>query len=89
MKMTKCSHNRLPGVYMGGFFALDNKVTVVTGGARGIGSAIANRFARAGSRVAVLDLDNAANDTVPSDALYLQTDVSEEQALAQSLNQVH
>jgi NAD(P)-dependent dehydrogenase (short-subunit alcohol dehydrogenase family) len=39
--------------------SLDHKVAVVTGGASGIGRAIAIRFARAGARVAVLDVTDA------------------------------
>ncbi len=39
---------------------LDNKVALVTGSSRGIGAAIARRFARAGARVAVHGRDQAA-----------------------------
>jgi len=37
--------------------SLENKVTIVTGGAKGIGFAIASRFAREGARVVVADID--------------------------------
>jgi len=44
---------------------LENKTAIVTGAGSGIGKAIALRFARAGARVAVLDLaDAGARDTV-------------------------
>jgi len=41
-------------------FRLDGKTAVVTGGASGIGRAIARTFAARGAKVAILDLDLAA-----------------------------
>jgi NAD(P)-dependent dehydrogenase (short-subunit alcohol dehydrogenase family) len=38
----------------------ENRVVVITGGARGIGRASAQRFAREGAQVALLDIDEAA-----------------------------
>jgi len=44
---------------------LKNRTSIVTGGGSGIGRAIAEEFARAGSRVAIFDFDEAASqDTV-------------------------
>jgi NAD(P)-dependent dehydrogenase (short-subunit alcohol dehydrogenase family) len=41
---------------------LDNKVAVVTGGARGIGLAIVERYLQEGARVVVADIDSQAID---------------------------
>jgi NAD(P)-dependent dehydrogenase (short-subunit alcohol dehydrogenase family) len=52
---------------------LKDKVAIVTGGATGIGKAIATRLARDGAKVVVADLQKATNG-----ALNLQVDVSKE-----------
>jgi meso-butanediol dehydrogenase/(S,S)-butanediol dehydrogenase/diacetyl reductase len=65
-------------------YDLDGQVAIVTGAGRGIGRAIALRFAQEGARVVVADLHNgnAANVTAESealgaDALALQVDVTQ------------
>lgn len=56
---------------------LQDKVVLVTGGSRGIGSATVNNFLSLGYRVAVLDRQRGLNWT--SEPLYLKCDVANEQ----------
>src|SRR5947209_4590441 len=65
---------------------LERKVAIVTGGASGIGYAIAHRFAAEGARVAILDLDQAGCDrsareivqSTGGDVLAIRADVTDE-----------
>ncbi|HEX6032590.1 MAG TPA: SDR family NAD(P)-dependent oxidoreductase [Tepidiformaceae bacterium] len=72
--------------------ALDGKVAIVTGGARGIGAGIAACLAREGARVAILDLDgDQAERTaagLPSKSIGLCCDVADEAAVQAALNEV-
>ena len=67
--------------------ALQNKVVIVTGGAHGIGRAYCLAFARAGSKIIIADLDQAAAAQVAVEAraaggaaLAIAVDVSDEHA---------
>jgi 3-oxoacyl-[acyl-carrier protein] reductase len=65
---------------------LDEKRAVVTGGARGIGSAIARLFAHEGARVAIADIDRQAGAATAADicaaggkAAFFAADVSSDE----------
>jgi 3-hydroxybutyrate dehydrogenase len=67
---------------------LNDQVAIVTGAASGIGRAIARRFARAGARVVVADLDHDAAastareiDADPRRAVGIAMDVTDERAV--------
>ncbi|HLF71877.1 MAG TPA: SDR family NAD(P)-dependent oxidoreductase [Dehalococcoidia bacterium] len=67
---------------------LDGKVAVVTGGASGIGFAMAERFAREGMKVVLADIEQAALDAAVStlrqqerDVIGVRTDVSQPDAV--------
>ena len=85
-------HGLLPGQ---GKARFEDKVAVVTGGAKGIGRACALRFAREGARVAVLDVlaDRAAvtaRDILAQgqDALAFHCNVRDESQLAEAVDRV-
>jgi len=68
--------------------ALDGKVAIVTGGAQGIGRAIAGGLAREGARIVVADLqhaEEAAGDF--SDGVGLTVDVSSEEDAARMVRE--
>jgi 3-oxoacyl-[acyl-carrier protein] reductase len=68
--------------------AIENKIAIVTGGGGGIGGAIAQRFAREGAKVAVVDVDGEAAKNCAekitaagSDAIALVADVTNKQSV--------
>ena len=76
-------------------FRLDGKLAVVTGGASGIGRAVAKRFGGSGAGVRVLDIDEEAAKTVASEiaasggnARAYRCDVSEQESVKAVFNKV-
>ena len=66
-------------------FSLDGKVTVITGGASGIGAAIASAYAAKGAKVVILDL------TVPSEPGHVAAfacDVTDQESVVAAVDQV-
>src|SRR5207253_5226863 len=62
---------------------LKDKVAIVTGGARGIGLAIAKRYAAEGARVTIADVDTAAGAAAAgalANARFIATDVGDARA---------
>src|ERR687891_66401 len=64
------------------------KVALVTGGARGIGAAIAEGLLAAGARVAILDLDADALGACPLDVLKIQANIARHEDCEMAVLQV-
>lgn len=73
-------------------FALSGKVALVTGGASGIGAAIASAFAAKGARLAVADLNEAGAqqtaDSLPTDSRGFACDVSDSASVTAAVDAV-
>jgi NAD(P)-dependent dehydrogenase (short-subunit alcohol dehydrogenase family) len=71
---------------------LEGKTAIVTGGARGIGAAIARCLADGGARVAVLDLDvaraQAHAETLGRGAIAAGADAADERSIASAVDRV-
>jgi len=71
----------------------EGRVALVTGAASGIGAAAARLFAARGARVALLDVDRAAQEVAGSigeaggEALFVETDVSHDAAVAAAVEE--
>jgi NAD(P)-dependent dehydrogenase (short-subunit alcohol dehydrogenase family) len=69
------------------FLRLDGKAALVTGGARGLGRAIARRLAEAGAVGAILDLpDELARASIPNGWAFVAADVRHEEEIAAAVN---
>lgn len=71
------------------FERFEGRVAVITGGARGIGLAVATRLATEGARVVLWDLKGAteAAATLPGQAIGLDVDVSSEASVTEAARQ--
>jgi 3alpha(or 20beta)-hydroxysteroid dehydrogenase len=67
-------------------FSLQGKNAFITGGARGIGLAIAQRYIAAGARVVISDIADATEVAKEIGAAYLPIDVTSEKRVAQALH---
>jgi len=74
---------------------LKGRTAIITGGANGMGRAASRLFARAGAKVAILDIAEEAGKATAQmiadeggDAFFLKTDVSNTQAVTGALQQI-
>ena len=70
------------------FFTLNDKIALITGGASGIGLAVARRFRAAGATVVIADLQPGGEVAAEIGARFVSLDVSDGAALAAVLAEV-
>ncbi len=73
-------------------YTIENQVAIVTGGASGIGLAVAKKFLSEGAKVVVLDFDEEglrqAQNEMGSQTLAIQCDISSEASVQQAISKV-
>lgn len=74
---------------------LKDKVTIITGGAGGIGRGMAMAYVKEGAKVAIVDLDKEAGEKVlkelqkySPDSLFIQQDLTDRDKLSDIVEQV-
>lgn len=74
---------------------MTNRTAIVTGGARGIGAAVSERFAADGMKVGIIDLnENDAKEVVDrikragGEAMTVAADITDENASVQAVTEV-
>ncbi len=74
---------------------MEGKVAVITGAAKGIGRAIAKKFAEAGAYTVILDFDQSSGEQTAAEfsndyaeSLFIKTDVSDPESLKRASDQV-
>lgn len=71
---------------------LDNKVAVVTGGASGLGRATVEQFAKAGAKVAILDMNEELGQALAAElgdaAIFCPVNVAEDASVSQAIERV-
>ena len=77
---------------MSAFQSIENQVALVTGGASGIGLAVARQFSKEGVRVALLDTQSDkledASASLKGDCLKIVADVSSESEVQSAINEI-
>jgi len=70
-------------------FSLKDKVAIITGGAKGIGKAVAETFYKAGAKIIIWDLDKEGQKTADSlDGKFYKVNTSDRNALEETVRNV-